>query len=363
MQANVLFSSFKVGALSLPNRFVMAPLTRGRAEADGTPSALMADYYVQRASAGLIVSEATAVSPLAVGWVGAPRIYNASHARGWGKVTDALHRAGGRIFLQLWHMGRVSHPDFLNGQVPVGPSAIAAAGDSHTATGHKPYVTPHALEAQEIPGVIRDYAYAARLAREAGFDGVELHGANGYLIDQFLRDGSNQRKDAYGGSAANRARFLLEVTEAVASAWAPERVGVRLSPTGAYNDMRDSNPVETFTYAAQALNRFGLAYLHVMEGLPGHWAHVPGTQVTPHLRAVFKGPMIVNGGYDAVKAAAAIEGGQTDLVAFGVPFLANPDFPERIRHAAALNAPDMATFYTGGARGYTDYPALASVPA
>jgi len=364
MQPNhILFSPMEVGALKLPNRLVMAPLTRGRAEADGSPNALMAEYYVQRASAGLIISEATAVSRHGVGWLGAPRIYDSAHVRGWRGVTDALHGAGGRIFLQLWHMGRVSHPDFLDGDLPVGPSAIAAKGESRTASGSKPYVTPRALEVREIPGIVREYAYAARQAREAGFDGVELHGANGYLIDQFLRDGSNQRTDAYGGSVANRVRFLLEVTEAVTDAWSPERVGVRLSPTGQYNDMRDSNPVATFTQAARELNRFGLAYLHVMEGLPGHWSHVPGVQVAPHLRAAFKGPLIINGGYDAGRAAAAIAEGETDLVAFGVAFLANPDLPERIRRNAPLNPPDMATFYAGGVNGYTDYPALEPAAA
>ena len=359
----VLFTPFKVGGLPLPNRLVMAPLTRGRAEADGTPNALMAEYYRQRASAGLIITEATAISPQGFGWVGAPRIYSASHVRGWQKVTEAVHSAGGRIFLQLWHMGRVSHPDFLGGQLPVAPSPIAAAGDSHTATGHQPYVTPRALEVKEIPGIIRDYAYATRQAREAGFDGVELHAANGYLIDQFLRDGSNQRTDAYGGSVPNRVRFLVEIAEAAAAAWAPEKVGVRLSPTNAYNDMRDSDPLATFTYAAEQLSRFGLAYLHVLEGLPGHWSHVPGKQVSPSMRSAFKGPFIANAGYDAAKASASIQEGRTDLVAFGVPFLANPDLPQRIRQAVALNAPDMATFYTGGAKGYTDYPALEAVSA
>jgi N-ethylmaleimide reductase len=358
-----LFSPFQLGSLRLPNRFVMAPLTRGRAESDGTPNALMADYYVQRASAGLIVTEATAVSPQGFGWLGAPRIYERSHAAGWRQITEAVHAAGGRMFLQLWHMGRVSHPAFLNGELPVGPSAIRAQGDIHTPQGKKDYVTPRALEVSEIAEVVREYAYGARLAREAGFDGVEIHGANGYLIDQFLRDGSNQRTDGYGGSVANRARFLLQVTEAVAKAWSPERVGVRLSPTGQYNDMRDSDPVGTFAYAATELDKLGLAYLHVMEALPGHWAHTPGPRVSPHMRAAFKGPLIVNGGYDAAKATEAIEEAEADLVAFGVPFLANPDLVERIRRGRALNPPDMATFYSGGAKGYTDYPALEEVVA
>ncbi len=358
-----LFSPFQLGALSLANRFVMAPLTRGRADSDGTPNALMVDYYVQRASAGLIVTEATAVSPQGFGWLGAPRIYDRSHVTGWGKITEAVHAAGGRMFLQLWHMGRVSHPDFLNGELPVGPSAIRAQGDTHTPQGKKDYVTPRALELSEIAEVIREYAYGARLAREAGFDGVEIHGANGYLIDQFLRDRSNQRTDGYGGSVGNRARFLLQVTEAVANAWSAERVGVRLSPTGQYNDMRDSDPTATFGYAAQELDKFGLAYLHVMEALPGHWAHTPGPRVSPHMRSAFKGPFIVNGGYDAASANEALEEGTADLVAFGVPFLANPDFVERVRRGRPLNPPDMATFYSPGAKGYTDYPALEPVTA
>jgi N-ethylmaleimide reductase len=349
--------------LQLPNRFVMAPLTRGRNGPDHTPNSLVVEYYVQRATAGLIVTEATAISPQGFGWLGAPGIYEANHVAGWRKVTDAVHAAGGRIFLQLWHMGRVSHPDFLAGHLPVGPSAIAAQGDTHTPLGKKDYVTPRALDAGEVPGIVRDYARAAERAREAGFDGVELHGANGYLIDQFLRDGSNQRSDRYGGSVANRIRFLLEVTEAVVGAWSPDRVGVRLSPTGQYNDMRDSNPKVTFTAAAQKLDRFGLAYLHVMEGLPGHWAHTAGEQVTPHMRAAFKGPFIVNGGYSPARADADIAEGETDLVAFGVPFLANPDLVERVRRGAPLNPPDMATFYSPGPKGYTDYAVFQELAA
>jgi len=338
---------------------VMAPLTRGRAEQDGTPNALMAEYYRQRATAGLIISEATAISAQGFGWVGAPGIYQDTHVAGWRGVTDAVHAGGGRIFLQLWHMGRVSHPAFLNGELPVGPSALAAKGDTHTPAGKKDYVVPRALAAVEIPGIVEDYARAARRAKEAGFDGVEIHAANGYLLDQFLRDGSNQRTDAYGGSVENRARLLLEVAATVAKAWSPDRVGVRLSPTHPYNDMRDSDPVKTFTYAARELNTLGLSYLHVLEGLPGHWSQGPGERVTPHLRRLFKGPLMVNGGYDAAAAARVLSEGQADLVAFGTAFLANPDLVERIRANAPLNAPNMATFYTPGPAGYTDYPALA----
>jgi N-ethylmaleimide reductase len=353
-----LFEPLQVGAIQVPNRMVMAPLTRGRANSDHTPNELMAEYYVQRATAGLIITEATAISPQGFGWFGAPGIWTQPHVNGWGRVVEAVHRAGGRIFLQLWHMGRVSHPDFQNGALPVGPSAIAAQGQAHTPDGKKPYVTPRPLETREIAGIVKDYARATRLAKDAGFDGVEIHGANGYLLDQFLRDGSNQRTDAYGGSVPNRARLLLEVTEAVAEAWSPDRVGVRLSPTNAYNDMQDSNPVETFSYAARSLNSLGLAYLHVVEGLPGHWSAVPGPQVLPHLRKAFSGVLVANGGYDAPKGAAAIAHGDADLVAYGTPFLANPDLVERFQQGAPLNPPQMETFYAGGSKGYTDYPFL-----
>ncbi len=339
----------------------MAPLTRGRADADGTPNDLMAAYYAQRAAAGLIVTEATAISAQGFGWAGAPGIYTDAHVAGWQKVTQAVHGAGGRIFLQLWHMGRVSHPDFQKGELPVGPSAIAAAGDAHTHGGSKPYVAPRALAAHELPAIAADYSAATRLARAAGFDGVEIHSANGYLLDQFLRDGSNHRTDSYGGSVANRARFLIEVAEAVTAAWSADRVGVRLSPTNQYNDMRDGNPHETFTHVAKELGRFGLAYLHVLEGLPGHWSHVSGEPVSPLMRAAFKGPFMANAGYDAQSAARALDNGDADLIAFGVPFLANPDFLERVRRGAALNPPDMATFYTPGPRGYIDYPTLSHV--
>ena len=358
-ETNILFTSTSVGKAPLANRFVMAPMTRGRAEPDGTPNDLMAEYYEQRANAGLIITEATAISPQGFGWAGAPGIYSHAHVEGWRKVTNAVHRNGGRIFLQLWHMGRASHPDFLHGELPVPPSAIAANGEAHTPNGKKPYVTPRALETDDIVRVVEDYAHATQLAREAWFDGVELHAANGYLIDQFLRDGSNQRTDHYGGSVENRARFLLEVTDAVARAWSPGRVGVRLWPTGTYNDMRDTDPLKTFTYATHALKRFGLAYLHVFEGLPGHWSAQPGERITPHLRRLFKGPLIVNGGYDLSAAKRAVAEGEADLVAFGVPFLANPDLVERFRTDAPLNVPDAETFYTVGPRGYIDYPALA----
>jgi N-ethylmaleimide reductase len=361
--SNDLLSTYQLGRLKLSNRLIMAPLTRGRAGQERIPNGLMAEYYTQRASAGLIISEATQISEQGAGWNESPGIHTAAQVKGWQHVTESVHKAGGRIFLQLWHMGRASHPDFQpQGALPVSASAIAAVGEAHTPTGKKPYVTPRALELDEIPGVVQDYAEATRRAQAAGFDGVEIHAANGYLIDQFLRDGSNHRTDAYGGSVENRARFLLEVTEAVAEAWSADRVGVRISPTNPYNDMRDSNPVATFTTIAQALNPFELAYLHVLEALPGHvLAGGEGERVAPHIRQAYQGTLMLNGGYDAATGQAAIAQGEADLIAYGVPFIANPDLPERIRLNAALNPPDPATFYTSGAQGYTDYPALQLV--
>jgi len=360
---NPLFTPFTIGDLELPNRLIMAPLTRGRADDGSIPNEMMAEYYRQRASAGLIITEATHISPQGRGWVGAPGIHNAEQVRGWQRVTDAVHAEGGRIFLQLWHMGRASHPDFHEGgALPVAPSAIAIANDEiHTPLGKKPYAMPRALERDEIPGVVQQYATATRLAQEAGFDGVEIHGANGYLIDQFLRESSNQRTDEYGGSVANRARFLLEVTEAVVSAWRPERVGLRISPTSGYNGQGDSDPEALFTRVARELNRFGLAYLHALEALPGHMLAMPGPRISPAIRKAFRGPFIINGGYDADSGAEAIEHGEADLIAFGVPFLANPDLVARYRTGAPLNAPDFATFYSSGPTGYTDYPALAEL--
>ena len=354
-----LFSAVRVGALTLPNRFVMAPMTRGRATADGVPTPRMAGYYGSRAAAGLLVTEATAVAAEGRGWLNAPGIHSDAQRAAWRPVTSAVHAAGGRIFLQLWFMGRVSHPDFLGGAQPVGPSPIVAKGESHTPAGKKPYVVPRELSKPEIARIVQHYGNAARAARAAGFDGVEIHAANGYLPDQFLRDCSNQRTDEYGGSPANRARFLLEVTQAVAAAWTPGRVGVRISPTGNYNDMQDSNPEATFTHVARALNDLDLAYLHVSEPLPGSPMHVPLPPVTPAIRKVWRGTLIVNGGYDAAKAEQALADGATDLVAFGVPFLANPDFVRRVRKGAAMNAPDWATLYTSGDQGYSDYPVLA----
>jgi N-ethylmaleimide reductase len=354
-----LFTPLTVGTTSLRNRAFMAPMTRGRAAATGgAPTPLMVDYYRQRAAAGLIVTEATSISRQGTGWWNAPGIFEPAHVEGWRPVTDAVHGAGGRIFLQLWHMGRVSHPDFLDGAQPVGPSALVAEGESYTPTGKKPYVTPRALEAAELPGIVADYVAAARNAVAAGFDGVELHGANGYLLDQFIRDGANQRTDAYGGSVENRWRFPLEVATAVADAIGAARTGIRLSPVARYNGMSDADPVASYTYGARQLDTLGLAYVHVLEARPGHMMAVDGPAVHPHIRAAFRGPLILNGGYDLAAAEAAIAEGAADAIAFGLPFLANPDLVARLQSGAPLNPPDFATLYTPGPKGYTDYPAL-----
>lgn len=357
-----LFTPIRLGALSLPNRMVMAPMTRSRAGAGNVPTALNALYYVQRASAGLILSEGTQVSPQGVGYPNTPGIHTDAQVAGWRAVTDAVHEAGGRIMAQLWHVGRISHPSIQpGGAAPVAPSAIAAQGTVYTAEGMQPLPTPRALDLDEIPGVIAQFAEGARRARDAGFDGVEIHAANGYLLDQFLRDGTNQRTDRYGGSIANRARLLLEVTEAVIAAWSADRVGVRLAPYGTFNDIRDSDPAALFNHVAEALAPFGLAFLHVIEGVPDHGMAAPPAGAEPlaaRLRAAFKGPLMLNGGYDRASADAALAAGTADLVSFGVPFIANPDLPARFKAGAPLNTPDTATFYGGDAKGYTDYPAL-----
>lgn len=350
-----LFDFLTIGKYSLPNRMIMAPLTRGRAEEGGIPGALMVDYYAQRATAGLIIAEATAISPQGYGWLNVPGIWNEAQMEGWKKVVQAVHAKGGRIFIQLQHTGRVSHPDFLN-KYPVGPSAIAAKGDTHTPVGKKEYITPHALSIEEIKETISDYKKAAGYAMMAGFDGVELHCANGYLMDQFIRDGSNQRTDQYGGSIENRLRLFQEVIQTVVETIGAEKVGVRLSPMNPYNDMKDSDPIATFCAAAKLLNSFNLAYLHILETLPDNGAH-NSERVTPYLRKVYQGIIIANGGYDKGLANKAIEAGEVDAIAFGVPFLANPDLVARFKNNKPLNTPDFGTFYTPGEKGYTDYPA------
>ena len=353
-----LFAPYRLGELQLPSRILMAPMTRSRAGAGSVPTGLMATYYQQRASAGLIVTEATQVSTQGVGYPGTPGIYSDEQVAGWKLTTDAVHRGGGRIFLQLWHVGRISHPSLQpGGALPVGPSAIAAQGEVYTAAGPQKFVAPRALEAAEIPGIVRDFAEGARRAKAAGFDGVEIHGANGYLIDQFLRDGANQRTDEYGGSVENRARFLREVTEAVVRVWGPRRVGVRLSPVSGFNSMSDSDPHKTFTYAARMLNDLKVVYVHVVEAL----TEKPRSagRVTPLIRTNYKGALIANGGYDLNSGNAAVSSGEADLISYGVLFLANPDLPVRFGLGAReLNTPQQKSFYGGDQHGYTDYPTL-----
>lgn len=354
-----LFAPIQLGSISLANRVVMAPLTRNRAGAENAPQMMNVEYYRQRASAGLIVSEGSQITPGAVGYPATPGIHSPAQIAGWKQVTDAVHGRGGKMFLQLWHCGRVSHPSLLpDGELPVAPSAIQPAGQAYTYQGLQPFVTPRALEAAEMPGIVKDYCQAAQNAMAAGFDGVEIHAANGYLLDQFLRDGSNRRSDAYGGSPENRCRLLLEVTEAVTSAIGAGRVGVRLSPINAFNDMSDSAPQQTFEYVVTALNRFDLAYLHVMQVNFDAGKPQPDFDY-PRLRRCFKGCYIANGGYGKARANASLAAGDADLVAFGVPYIANPDLVERLMQDAPLNAPDPATFYGGDEKGYTDYPFLS----
>jgi N-ethylmaleimide reductase len=355
-----LFSSIKLGPYSLSNRIVLAPMTRCRARAGNVPSELAPLYYSQRASASLLITEATQVSPRGVGYPHTPGIHSAEQVEGWKPVVEAVHRAGAKIFLQLWHVGRISHPLFQpNGDLPVAPSAIAPKGDVQTPEGKKPFVAPRALETSEIPGIIEEYRAGAKNAHDAGFDGVEVHGANGYLLDQFLRDGSNQRTDAYGGPVENRARLLLEVTQAVIDVWGPDRVGVRLSPGGSFNDMHDSDSEKTFGHVIAALDALEIVYVHLREGTEDDVRH--GGKIIPAslFRPLFQGAFIVNGGYNRERADAVIASGEAEMVAFGTPFIANPDLPRRFQTAAELNEVDPATIYGGDAKGYTDYPALS----
>lgn len=353
---NALFSSLQVGPISLPNRVLMAPLTRCRAEPGHVPGEMMAEYYAQRAQAGLIIAEATMVMENNSAFWNEPGIYSEEQVRGWKLTTDAVHAKGGRIFLQIWHGGRACHPLLNGGAVPVAPSAIPITNDEvHTPEGKQPYVMPRALEDAEIPGIIEGFRIAAENAKRAGFDGVEVHSANGYLLDEFLRDGANHRTGPYGGPLVHRARLLLEVLEAVCSVWGSSRVGVRISPLNSFNSMRDSDPVGLVTWLAKRLSEAHLAYLHVMR------ADLLGEQhgdVLSPIRENYNGVLISNMGYSAEEADQAIASGGIDAVAFGVPFLANPDLPERFRQGAPLNPPNPATFYTRGPEGYTDYPFL-----
>ena len=355
-----LLSPVRLGPYLLPNRLVMAPMTRNRAGAGNVPQPMNALYYAQRASAGLIITEATQVSPQGVGYPHTPGIHRIKQVSGWRLVTEAVHRRGGRVFLQLWHVGRISHPSLQpGGTLPVAPSAIQPKGQAYTYEGLKPFVTPRALETDEISEVIAQYRHGAQLATMAGFDGVEIHAANGYLPDQFLRDGTNQRTDRYGGSFENRARFLLETVEAVIAVWGSQRVGVRISPTNPFNDMYDSNPDVTFGYVAERLGKRGLAYLHVVEA--DEHGETTGHKVDfRRLRDLFGGTYIANGGFSYERATETLARGDADLISFGRLFLANPDLPERFAKHAPLNGPDHATFYEGKESGYIDYPTLGA---
>jgi len=346
-----LFSPLTIGDLELPNRIFMAPLTRCRADAGRVPNALMAKYYTQRAGAGLILTEATSVTPMGVGYPGTPGIWSTEQVEGWKITTKSVHAAGGRILLQLWHVGRISDPSYLDGRLPVAPSAIAATGHVSLVRPPRSYVTPRALDIEEIPGIVEAYRTGAENAKLAGFDGVEVHGANGYLLDQFLQDGSNHRTDAYGGSVENRARLLLEVTDAAVGIWGRGRVGVHLAPRGGSGGIADSNPRETFSHVARELGKRRIAFLCVRE------KEGPDS-LAPELKVLFGGSLVANEGFSKQSANEWIKDGKADAVAFGVPFLTNPDLPARFASDAPLNPPRNDTFYGKGEEGYTDYPTL-----
>lgn len=351
----MLFTPLKVGAFSLSNRMLMAPLTRARSDLAHMPNDLMAEYYGQRASAGLIVTECTMIAPDTSAFVTEPGIYSPEQVKAWKKITDAVHAKGGKIVMQIWHAGRAAHPLLNHGVGNVAPSAIAVDGDIQTPSGKVAHAVPHALTTAEISALVHTFAEAAKHAIAAGFDGVEVHGANGYLIDQFLRDGSNQRTDMYGGTMENRARFLFEVLTAVCAAIGSDRVGLRLSPLNSFNSMIDSDPVGLIAFLAERLNDFNLAYLHLMRA---DFLQQQSGNVMTVARAHYKGVLIGNMGYSSDEAQAAILDKKLDAVAFGTGFLANPDLPKRVRAGADLNVPDQATFYTPGAKGYTDYPMM-----
>jgi 2,4-dienoyl-CoA reductase-like NADH-dependent reductase (Old Yellow Enzyme family) len=347
-----LLDSLKIGDLDVPNRVFMAPLTRNRSTGSGrVPNAMMRDYYAQRASAGLILSEATSVAPAGVGYPHTPGVWSAEQVEGWRSVVEGVHGAGGRIFLQLWHVGRISDPSYHDGALPVGPSAIAPKGHVSLLRPQRPYVAPRALKTEELAGVVEAYRHGAQNAKKAGFDGVEVHGANGYLLDQFLQDSSNKRDDGYGGSIENRARLLLEVTDAVVSVWGAGLVGVHLAPRGDMHDIGDSNLPETFGYVARELGKRKLAFLCSRES-------TKAPRLGPDLKAAFGGVYVANEGFDRSAGEAAIEAGEADAIAFGKLFIANPDLPRRFSLGAALNPWNAETFYSDGPAGYTDYPAL-----
>lgn len=373
MSLQHIFSPAQLGKIEIPNRVIMAPLTRSRADdASDVPAAFAADYYAQRATAGLVITEATQVSRMAKGYIQTPGIYNDEQVRAWSAITDAVHAQGGRIVMQIWHVGRCSHPDLLPGRAsPVAPSAIRADSMAFTAAGPQPCAQPTALDAEGIRQTIADFANAAANAKAAGFDGVEIHGGNGFLIDQFLRDRSNQRTDEYGGSAQNRVRFAMEVAQAFADVWGEGRVGIRLSPMSSYGDMHDSNPEETFGTLLEQLNPLGLAYVHMVEDFPFSTAALESSARSVSerraffdgLRAKWNGAYIANGNFTAQKAEEHISKGLATAVAFGRPFIANPDLVDRFRDDAALAEADPSVFYGGGTAGYTDFPGYRDADA
>jgi len=353
---SVLFSKLKIGEIEIQNRILMAPLTRCRTDEDRVPNSLMQEYYGQRASAGLILTEATVISPMGIGYPRTPGIYSAEQVEGWSRITSKVHEHGGKIFLQLWHVGRVSDSSYLDGKLPVAPSAVAANGNVKLVRPERPYPVPRALETTEVIKIVEDYRFAAINAQKAGFDGVELHGANGYLLDQFLQDSTNLREDQYGGSLENRARLMLEVTDAAISVWGSGRVGMHLAPRCDSQSMGDSNPLQTFSYLAKELKKRKLAFLCTREA----YSQTPGAadRISPLLKAEFGGILIANEGFTMASAELEIEKESADAVAFGKLFIANPDLPRRFQLGADLNVPDAQTFYSDGAIGYTDYPFL-----
>ncbi len=350
-----LLDPITVGDLHLPNRVFMAPLTRSRAVNNRVPNTLMHEYYAQRASAGLILSEATSVSPMGVGYANTPGIWSPEQVAGWKEITRAVRARDGHIFLQLWHVGRVSDPLFLDGELPVAPSAIAPGGHVSLVRPEKPFVTPRALELDEIPVIVAAYRQGAENAQAAGFDGVEIHGANGYLLDQFLQTNSNHRTDEYGGSLENRARLMLEVTDACLAVWGKDRVGMHLAPRGDAHSMGDADPLATFGYVARELGKRGIAFICARE-------HLGEGRIGPELKKIFGGVYVANEKFTQETGEAVVEAGEADAVAFGIPFIANPDLPWRFASHGPLNEPDPSTFYASGPKGYIDYPAMEPVP-
>jgi len=361
MTTHELFTPLRLGSLTIPNRIVMAPLTRNRANKDNAPHELHVNYYTQRASAGLIITEASQISEQGIGYPATPGIHHPVQVSAWRTVTDAVHEKGGRIFLQLWHVGRISHPSLQkNNELPVAPSAIKPTGDAITYEGPQAFVVPRELKQKEISEIVKHYQVAAHNAKVAGFDGVEIHAANGYLLDQFLRDGSNHRDDSYGGSLENRSRLINEVITAVLKEWDAGQVGIRISPENSFNDIADSNPQQTFNYITEQINQYNLAYLHVLEGDMGG---KPKQLDYDQIKSRFNGAYMANSGYTQETAQHSIEQQQSDLVAFGVLYIANPDLVERFAEGCDLNTPNVDTFYGGDEKGYTDYPFRESVAA